>query len=71
MTQEHFDSINNQLVEWGLVTTEYLDNLTYYNATQKGEDFISFTNSSINKVIQQSLCSISSGAVSGVLMVTT
>lgn len=67
MTPERFCIINSQLIEWGLIVEEKLDNLAYYNTTPKGEEFISFTNSQLNKFIQQSLYSISNGIASGVI----
>lgn len=67
MTQERFDSINRQLVEWGLITEEYLDNLIYYNATPKGEEFVSFTSSKLNKFIQQTFFAVSNGVVNGMI----
>lgn len=61
ITDEKFKSINTQLEEWGLVQKEKLDGLIYYNATPKGAEFISFTNTQVNKFIQQVICSASHG----------
>lgn len=66
MTSERFSSINSQLLEWELITEERLDDLVYYNTTPKGEEFISFSNTKLNKFIQQSLLAISNGVASGV-----
>lgn len=67
ITEEKFKNINSQLEEWGLITKENLDGLVYYNATPKGADFISFTNTQFNKFIQQAISSAFKGGTNAFL----
>ena len=61
ITIDKFNSINGQLEEWGLIVKENLDGLVYYNATPLGAEFIAFTNTQINKFLQQAICSVFKG----------
>lgn len=67
MTTEKFDLHLQTLKKWGLIEEEKLDGLTYYNATPKGMEFISFNNSQLNKFIQMSISSGSEGAVTALI----
>ena len=67
ITIEKFDEINRELEELGLITKENLDGLVYYNATPLGSEFISFSNTKINRFIQETICSVAKGITNSII----
>ena len=53
MTRQKFNLYHKHLINKGLIEEEFLDGLVYYNATDKGEEYISFTNNKLMKFFKE------------------
>ncbi len=53
MTTQKFNLFNKRLLDKGLIEKELLDNIIYYNATEKGEEYISFSNNKLAKFFKE------------------
>jgi hypothetical protein len=64
LPKDEFDFYIKCLIEWKYIVPFELEGITYYNATEAGEDFASWRNSQVGKFLKDALPLLSFGILS-------